>query len=192
MTTQIRHDNVASMVKRLLVLALVTSCGKKTEAPPAPPPAEGSAAPAAADTRPAGEAAAPAAAPVAIDAAVPDAAVTIDAAAAAAGDPPNHEQTLCPKVLPRIVECQKDADFIAALNAGADRKQKKIIASLLREVADWPENMKCSDLAPAYQYGGFIYHWDKFAAFPDALDSCAKLGVAIQAAGGLFGGEQGE
>ncbi|HEX7837017.1 MAG TPA: hypothetical protein VF469_06110 [Kofleriaceae bacterium] len=172
------------MVRTLAVLALLAGCSKK-EPPPAPSPngsGNGSAVPEAAKP--------PAAAPAPPDAATPPPAP--DAAAADAppsGEPPDYMATLCPKVLPKIVECQKAPEFAAALDVGADRKQKKINARLLREVGKWPENMSCGDLAPSYQYGGFTYHWDKLAAVPDALENCAKLGAAIRDAGGLFGGD---
>lgn len=172
------------MVRTLAVLALLAGCSKKAAPPPAPSH-DGSGQPEAGRPPDAAPAPAPDAAP-APPAPTPDAAA---AGAAPSGEPPDYMATLCPKVLPRIVECQKAPEFAAALDAGASAKQKKINAKLLREVGKWPENMSCGDLAPSYQYGGFTYHWDKLAAVPDALSSCAKLGAAIREAGGLFGGD---
>ena len=172
------------MVRTLAVLALLAGCNKKEPPPPAPSPqgsGNGSGQPEATRPPDAAPAPAPDAAP-APPAPAPD-------AAAPSGEAPDYMATLCPKVLPKIVECQKDPEFAAALDAGASAKQKKINARLLREVGKWPENMSCGDLAPSYQYGGFTYHWDKLAAVPDALASCAKLGAAIREAGGLFGGD---
>jgi len=174
------------MVRTLALLALLAGCSKKEPPPPSPSPSpggsgNGSGQPEAAKPPDA----APAPAPNAPPPPAPDAA----AAAVGSGEPPDYMATLCPKVLPKIAQCQKDPEFAAALDVGADAKQKKINAKLLREVSKWPENMSCGDLAPSYQYGGFTYHWDKLAAVPDALASCAKLGAAIREAGGLFGGE---
>lgn len=166
------------MARLLIVIALFAACGKKPDAVPPPVKDDGSAR---IVTAPPIDAAPPVA---------PDASAPPPAADAAPATQADYMAALCPKVLPKIVECQKDATFIAALNVGADAKQKKITKSLLAEVAKWPDGMSCGDLAPAYQYGGFTYHWDQLAAVPDALDSCAKLGAAIQAAGGLFGGDQ--
>lgn len=157
----------------VVVVALVVglACGKKAETA-APPPAhdDGSGKPAAV-----------------VDAAAarPDAAP----APAADAEPPNYFQTLCPQLRTKIVECIKDPAFIAALDEGATAKAKKINKALRKEAAEWPD-LTCTNLAPSYQYSGFLGGLEQLAAIPDLMSSCAKLGAGIKAAGGLFGGDQ--
>lgn len=182
----------------LLVFAVMVSavaCSKKSDAPAAPPPETTNPTPAA-TAPPSGQAAAP---PVAEPTTAPPAgnaapatgsgaAPTAGSAAEPAppGDP--RESELCPKVLEKIVACQKDKDFIAALDAGASAKQKQINKQLRKEIADWPD-ASCTNLPSAFEHGGFLYKWGTVVAAPDALESCAKLGEVLQRAGGLFGGE---
>lgn len=103
---------------------------------------------------------------------------------AGTGDP---LKDVCPQVLEKIQGCAEDKEFAAALQEGADAKQKKIIAGLIKEIADWPMGL-CSNFAASYQYEGFIDHWDQLSD-PAILETCAKLGAAVKAAGGLFGGD---
>jgi hypothetical protein len=183
-----RSTIVAIAIVPILVAA-AAGCGKKSDAPAASgstasgstasgSTASGSTASGSAVPAPPPDAAAPAAPPA-----------PPDAAEAAAVDPQAIGEKMCPDVLAKIIECRKNPEFIAALEAGASAKDLKITKQLLKEVADWPDNFSCGSLAASYQYGGFLYHWEKMAAAPDPLSSCAKLGAAIQSAGGLFGGE---
>ena len=155
-----------------LAFALACGCGKKTDAPPAPPaPAmhdEGSAKPAtppaAHDEGSAKPATPPAAAPTNED----------------------YLSTLCPKVLDKIRDCKDDASFAAALTAGASAQDKKAITKLVKGISKWALNT-CSNM-PTYEVIGLLDHWDQLAA-PSVLESCASLGTAVKAAGGLFGGD---
>lgn len=136
-------------------------------------------APADAAAPPADAAASPA------DAATPPPA---DAAAATPTEPADPMTTVCPKVLAKIEECVEDKAFVEALMKGADAKQKKIIKRLIAEVAEWTAN-PCVDMAANYEFPGFTNRWEQVAD-PAILESCGKLGEAVQAAGGLFGGDQ--
>jgi hypothetical protein len=177
----------------IVVSALVPGCKKSEKsAEPAATPAptastastaSGSAAPPAATpptaTPPA--AAPPDAPPPLADAPPPPS----DAAPAAPADPLT---SVCPKLLAKIEECVDDKDFVAALMKDADAKKKKLVKRLLAEVADWTAN-PCADMAASYEYQGFTNKWDKVSD-PAILENCAKLGEAVHAAGGLFGGDQ--
>lgn len=128
-----------------------------------------------------------AAAPAPPDAAAP---ATADAAPTPATptEPADPMTTVCPKVLAKIEECVEDKAFVDALMKGADAKQKKIIKRLIAEVAEWTAN-PCADMAANYEFSGFTNHWEQVSD-PAILESCGKLGEAVQAAGGLFGGDQ--
>lgn len=124
-------------------------------------------------------------------AAPPDAAAAPPDAAAAPPDaaaPADPMTTVCPKVLAKIEECVEDKAFVDALMKGADAKQKKIIKRLIAEVAEWTAN-PCVDMAANYEFPGFTNRWEQVSD-PAILESCGKLGAAVQAAGGLFGGDQ--
>jgi hypothetical protein len=157
----------------LLVLALLSAC-KKSEAPA---PASGSEV-----------AAQPASAPA--DAAPPPP-PPVDAVAADAAPPatdPDPLKSICPKVIAKIQECSADKEFAGALLDGANAKDQKKIRKLIAEIAEWPINY-CNNLAANYQFEGLLNHWDQLAD-PAILESCGKLGTAVKAAGGLFGGDQ--
>jgi hypothetical protein len=145
----------------------------------------------AAGSGPAATASGSAAAPVAVDASAPppvDApppdAAKVDPAAAAA----ERLKTVCPKVIGKIQECAKDKDFAKALSEGADAKAQKKNKKLIAEIAEWPVEY-CNNFAANYEFEGFLNHWDQLSD-PAILESCGKLGAAVKAAGGLFGGEQ--
>lgn len=153
-----------------LLLACSVGCDKK----PSPAPA-----PVASDAR--GSSASPDAA-IPLDAATP----TVDAAAAADADPRTSE--LCGEVLVKIVACRRDKQFLAALDDGVDAKRKAANKKHLRQIVKW-RYTDCGALPTAIEDGGFLDHWTTVAAAPGLLDSCAKLGAALRAAGGLFGGD---
>lgn len=87
-----------------------------------------------------------------------------------------------------IEECSTDKELFAALTAGSSAKEKAKVRKLIAEVAEWPISY-CNNLAASYQFEGFLGHWDQLAD-PAILTSCGSLGVAVKAAGGLFGGDQ--
>ena len=120
----------------------------------------------------------PDAAPPPVDAAPPP----VDAA------PADPIATVCPALLAKIEECVEDPAFTAALLQGANAKEQKKIKKLIAEVAEWPVN-PCQNLAANYEFTGFFGHWDEVSD-PAILETCAKLGAAVKAAGGLFGGDQ--
>ena len=98
---------------------------------------------------------------------------------------------LCPKVAAKIVECVETAEFVAALDDGATKKQKQLNARLRKAVANWQEPGElCRNTWSLinYEYSGFLDHPVAFKA-ADALGSCASLGAAVKAAGGLVGGK---
>jgi hypothetical protein len=93
-------------------------------------------------------------------------------------------------VLAKIVECQKDPDFLEALGE-VEAEQRKLNARFLKEVARWkPADTDCKNLAPGIEYAGFLDNWGTVTAVPDALASCGKLGTTLASAGGLFGGDR--
>lgn len=168
------------------VLALATSAAcKKSENKPAEPAKD--AAPvtpvvvdAAAPPTDAAKPAADAAAPAADAAAAPADAAKVDA------DP---LKSICPQVLAKIVECKEDKEFEKALKEGADAKEQKKIGKLIAGISEWPTVSPCANFAASYEFEGFIDKWDQLKD-PAILESCAKLGEAVHAAGGLFGGDQ--
>lgn len=166
-----------------IALALSLSACKKNDKPTE---SAGTADPGGKPAEPTPVAPADASAPPPADAAPP----TADAAATAATptEPADPMTTVCPKVLAKIEECVEDKAFVEALMKGADAKQKKIIKRLIAEVAEWTAN-PCADMAANYEFAGFTNHWEQVSD-PAILESCGKLGEAVQAAGGLFGGDQ--
>jgi hypothetical protein len=99
------------------------------------------------------------------------------------------EHPLCLKVADKIKECAATPEFAAALDDGADDKQKKINAKLRKAVAKWAESRYlCKDFwaLSEYDYSGFLDEPSVFQA-PNALDSCATIGAAVKAGGGLVG-----
>ncbi len=162
---------VTSLMVALGASAALAGCKKPeekpatptTEAAPQPPPAD-----AAAPTPPPADAAPP----------------PVDAAPAAPADP---LKTVCPQVLAKIVECAEDKEFAKALKEGASAKDEKTISKLIKGIGEWP-SPPCGSLAAAYEYDGFLDRWAELAD-PAILESCAKLGAAVKAAGGLFGGD---
>lgn len=167
-----------------IALALSLSACKKNDKPTE---SGGTADPGGKTAETAPVAAADAAAPAPADAAAP---ATADAAPAPATptEPADPMTTVCPKVLAKIEECVGDKAFVDALMKGADAKQKKIIKRLIAEVAEWTAN-PCVDMAANYEFPGFTNRWEQVSD-PAILESCGKLGEAVQAAGGLFGGDQ--
>jgi hypothetical protein len=114
----------------------------------------------------------------------PDAAPVVPDAAAAPADP---LKSICPQVIEKIVECAEDKEFAKALKEGTNAREQKVISRLIGEIAEWPMNL-CNNLAASYEYSGLLDHWDQLAD-PQILTSCGKLGAAVKAAGGLFGGD---
>jgi hypothetical protein len=154
-----------------LLLACSVGCGKKSEPAPAPVVSDARGSSAVPDAAP----------PPPPDAAAP----SIDAAAV--DDNPRTSE-LCGEVLVKIVACRKDKAFLAALANGADGKRKAADKKHLRQIAKW-RYTDCGALPTAIEDGGFLDHWRTVAGAPGILDSCAKLGAAVRAAGGLFGGD---
>jgi hypothetical protein len=118
--------------------------------------------------------------PVAVDIAPPpppDAAAVVE-------DP---LKTICPQVLAKIVDCSEDKEFEMALKEGTSAKDQKLITRLINGIAEWP-SPACGSLAASYEHTGFLDRW-KDLSDPAILESCAKLGSAVKAAGGLFGGD---
>jgi hypothetical protein len=98
---------------------------------------------------------------------------------------------LCMQVADKIRECASKPEFVAALDGGAAAPQKKINARLRKGVKKWQSSYELCHNAwdiLNYEYTGFL---DKPAVFkaPDALSSCAALGAAVKAGGGLVGGK---
>jgi hypothetical protein len=120
----------------------------------------------------------------------PDAAATPPDAAApqAAEDDNPRTSELCGEVIVKIVDCHKDKQFLSALNEGVDAKRKAANKHHLKQIVSWRYN-DCGSLPTAIEDGGFLDHWSVVAGMPGILDSCGKLGTALQAAGGLFGGD---
>jgi hypothetical protein len=160
----------------LLALALLCGCKKHEAAGTGSPAAAGSGS----ATAPAPIDAAP---PPPVDAPPPDAAKADPGVGAA-----ELQKTVCPKVIEKIEACAKEKEFAKALSEGADAKEQKKIKKLIGEIAEWPTEY-CSNFAANYQFVGFLDHWDQLAD-PAILESCGKLGAAVKAAGGLFGGDQ--
>jgi len=96
-------------------------------------------------------------------------------------------KAICPQVLAKIVECSEDKEFEKALKEGASAKDQKLITRLITGIAEWP-SPPCGSLAASYEHTGFLDRW-KDLSDPAILESCAKLGAAVKAAGGLFGGD---
>jgi hypothetical protein len=173
------------LIATLFALAASAACKKSEEKPAAPVEPAKDAAPV---TPVVVDAAAPPTdapkPPVDAAAAAADAAAPADAAKADA-DP---LKSICPKVLAKIVECKEDKEFAKALKDGADAKEQKKIGKLIAGIEEWPTTNPCGNLAASYEFEGFIDKWDQLAD-PALLESCAKLGAAVKAAGGLFGGD---
>jgi hypothetical protein len=207
---------VRVLVPLSILLVNLAACSKKAEPPPNPPAgsggsaAAGSAATGSASGATAGSAATGAGSGSASGATGSGAGGSAAGGSAAGGSaaggsaaggsavaPPDRkvedprESELCSKVLKKIVECQKDKEFLSALNEGVDATQKKLNVRLLKEVARWkPAETECANLPAGLEYGGFLDHWDRIAAVPDLIESCGKLGTMINTAGGLFGGDR--
>ncbi|HEX8113698.1 MAG TPA: hypothetical protein VF516_38465, partial [Kofleriaceae bacterium] len=101
---------------------------------------------------------------------------------------------LCMQVADKIRECVGKPEFIAALDSGATAQQKKTNARLRKGVKKWQSSYELCHNAwdlLNYEYTGFL---DKPAVFkaPNALASCAELGAAVKAGGGLVGGKTAE
>jgi hypothetical protein len=104
------------------------------------------------------------------------------------------QDPLCLQVADKIRACADQPEFITALDGGATAAQKKINARLRKGVKKWQSSYELCHNAwdiLNYEYTGFL---DKPAALkaPSALASCAELGAAVKAAGGLVGGKTGE
>lgn len=162
--------------------ALGAGCKKAQEKPAAPADAA-PLAPATVDAAPPQTDA-----PAKVDAPAP----AVDGGAAAAADAAKADadplKSVCPQVLAKIMECKEDKEFAKALKEGADAKEQKKIGKLIAGISEWPTTSPCNNLAASYEFEGFIDHWDKLSD-PAILESCAKLGAAVKAAGGLFGGD---
>lgn len=101
---------------------------------------------------------------------------------------------LCVQVADKIRECVTRPEFIAALDDGASAQQKKVNASLRKGVAKWQSSFELCHNAwdiLNYEYTGFLDQPAVFKA-PGALASCAALGAAVKAGGGLVGGKTAE
>lgn len=101
---------------------------------------------------------------------------------------------LCVQVADKIRECVTKPEFIAALDGGASAQQKKINASLRKGVNKWQSSFELCHNAwdiLNYEYTGFLDQPAVFKA-PGALASCAELGAAVKAGGGLVGGKTAE
>jgi hypothetical protein len=104
------------------------------------------------------------------------------------------EDPLCEQVADKIRACADRPEFIAALDDGADAQQKKVNARLRKGVKKWQNAHElCTNAWDIinYEYTGFL---DKPVVFkaPNALASCAELGAAVKAGGGLVGGDTAE
>lgn len=130
----------------------------------------------------------------------PEPAATVDAAPPPPPSPPDAAplpdasgavedplKSICPQVLAKISECSGDKEFEKALKEGADAKQQKLITRLIAGIAEWPV-APCANLAATYEHEGFLDRWKELSD-PKILESCASLGAAVRAAGGLFGGD---
>jgi hypothetical protein len=111
---------------------------------------------------------------------------TVDAAVAADDNPRTSE--LCSEVLEKIVACHKDKEFLSALDEGVDARRKAADKKHLAQIVKW-HYTDCGALPTAIEDGGFLDNWSRVSAMPGILESCGKLGTALQAAGGLFGGD---
>jgi hypothetical protein len=113
----------------------------------------------------------------------------VDAAVAAvAADDNPRTSELCSEVLEKIVACRKDKEFLSALDEGVDAKRKAANKKHLVQIVKW-HYTDCGALPTAIEDGGFLDNWSRVSAMPGILESCGKLGTALQAAGGLFGGD---
>lgn len=160
---------VTSWMVALGASAALVGCKKSEDKPAAPAAPEAGPPPAPAD-----------AAPPPVDAAP----APVDAAPAAVVDP---LKTVCPQVLAKIMECAEDKEFEKALKEGASGKDQKTISKLITGIGEWPST-PCGSLAATYEHDGFLDRWSELAD-PAILESCAKLGAAVKAAGGLYGGD---
>ncbi len=151
-------------------------CKKKEDKPAAPAAPTPAPVPATVD-------AAPPPPPPPVDAAPP----VVDAAAAAAAPAGDPLKTICPQVMEKIVECSADKDFEKALKEGAAPAQQRQISLLIASIAEWSAT-PCTTFAATYQFEGFLDRWEELKD-PAILESCGKLGAAVKAAGGLFGGD---
>lgn len=164
---QMRFSPLAMSLIAALALG-AGGCKKKEEAQQQPPVAS--------ETKPE-----PAAT---VDAPPPPDAAPLPDAAGAVEDP---LKSICPQVLAKITECSADKEFEKALKEGADAKQQKLITRLITGIAEWPV-APCANLAATYEHEGFLDRWKELSD-PKILESCASLGAAVRAAGGLFGGD---
>ncbi len=101
---------------------------------------------------------------------------------------------LCVQVADKIRECVTKPEFIAALDDGASAQQKKVNARLRKGVKKWQSSFELCHNAwdiLNYEYTGFLDQPAVFKA-PGALASCAGLGAAVKAGGGLVGGKTAE
>jgi hypothetical protein len=104
------------------------------------------------------------------------------------------EDPLCEQVADKIRACADKPEFIAALDDGADAQQKKVNARLRKGVKKWQKAHElCTNAWDIinYEYTGFLDRPVVFKA-PNALASCAELGAAVKAGGGLVGGDTAE
>jgi hypothetical protein len=104
------------------------------------------------------------------------------------------QDPLCVQVADKIRACADQPEFITALDDGATAAQKKINARLRKGIKKWQSSYELCHNAwdiLNYEYTGFL---DKPAALraPSALASCAELGAAVKAGGGLVGGKTAE
>ncbi len=101
---------------------------------------------------------------------------------------------LCREVADRIRACVDKPEFIAALDEGATAADKKVNARLRKAVPKWQKSSElCGNTWDIinYEYTGFLDSPGAFKA-PNVLATCASLGGAVKAAGGLVGGETAE
>ena len=101
---------------------------------------------------------------------------------------------LCEQIADKIRACVDKAEFIAALDDGATAQQKKVNARLRKGVKKWQKAHElCTNAWDIlnYEYTGFLDKPSVFKA-PSALSSCAELGAAVKAGGGLVGGDTAE
>jgi hypothetical protein len=155
---------------------------------------------------------APVAAPVAKVARALDAALAAPVAKAApdAGDdgpnamPREWWTTGCPKVLLAISRCADDKGFVDALTVGASKQVRKLTIGRIADLkgSEQPDvadpktdraHEECTEFpSVAFADPGFLDNdWRDLAA-PEVLADCSKLGAAIAADGGLFGGSVDE
>jgi len=94
---------------------------------------------------------------------------------------------ICRRVVEKLSDCSKDAEFIAALTAGLTGAELKAQRKYLAKAADWPPGF-CDLWEYDWEFNGFRDHMEQLTD-PQIVASCATLGTALKAAGGLIGGE---